>query len=220
MPGAISGLSLSLILAPLTIALLHGQTEGAGSQALRERWDSYLQSTYDWKQIGAVAAEAAFEQTFQLNKCRRPPYCFPHEVGGALARRTARTTIELGMGALLHEDLHRSPSGLPGFRRRFLYALSHAPLAKGRDGEWRPAYGRFAGTLGGVAVSSVWRGRPLTAPRLFEDFGWSATFYFQDALWSEFEPDVWRTSRRILDRLGLFRRARFANDLRNALSNP
>jgi hypothetical protein len=96
----------------------------------------------------------------------------------------------------------------------------HAPLAKGPDGEWRPAYSRFAGTLGGVTVSSAWRGRPLTASRLYEGFGWSATSYFQDALWTEFEPDMKRTARRALGRIGLFRKASFANDLKNALSNP
>ena len=87
-------------------------------QDLQERWDSYLQKTYSWKRIGVVTAETMFEQTFQLDKCVRPPYCFPQKLGGALSRRTARTTIEFGMGALLHEDLRRRPSGLPGFRQR------------------------------------------------------------------------------------------------------
>src|SRR5579883_3520627 len=58
-----------------------------------------------WQRIALVAADAAFGQTFQLKKCGRPPYCFPNDFGAALSRRTARTTVELGVGALLHEDL-------------------------------------------------------------------------------------------------------------------
>ena len=155
----------------------------------------------NWKRISRVAAETAFEQTFQLRKCGRPPYCFPHEIGGALMRRTARTTMELAAGALLHEDLRRRPSNLSGFGQRFAYALLHAPLAiDDRNGEWRPAYSRFAGTLGAVAVTSAWNGRPLTAGRLSRGFGLTMTSYFQDALWTEFEPDLKRLGRRFASR--------------------
>ena len=163
------------------------------------RWDNYMQ-TYDWKKIGAVAAENAFDQTFQLKKCGRPPYCFPHDFGGSIVRRTARNTIELGVGALLHEDLRRRPSGLTGFGRRVSYALLHAPLARGRDGNWEPAYGRFAGTFGGVVVTSAWEGRPLNASQLGEAFGWAASYYFQDALLTEFEPDMDRLARKFTNK--------------------
>jgi hypothetical protein len=170
-------------------------------QDLRERWDSYIQRTYGWKRIGVVAAETAFGQTFQLNKCGRPPYCFPHEIGGALTRRTARTTIEFGLGALLHEDLRRRPSNLRGFRERLTWALLHAPLAIGPDGDWRPAYSRYAGTFGALAATSAWKGRPITAPGLLEGFAWTSTSYFQDALWTEFGPDVKRSAIRFSKRL-------------------
>lgn len=170
-------------------------------QSLQERWDGYLNRTYNWKKIGFVTAETMFDQTFQLSKCGRPPYCFPHEIGGALARRTTRTTIEFGMGALLHEDLRRRPSGLHGFRQRLTYALLHAPLAIGSDGNWEPAYSRFAGTMGSLAVYSAWDGRPLTASRLAEGFGWASSSYFQDALWTEFEPDLKRLGRHFADKL-------------------
>ena len=170
-------------------------------QNLHERWDSYVQKTFSWKKLTSVAAETAFEQTFQLSKCGRPPYCFPHEIGGALTRRTARTTMELAAGALLHEDLRRQPSNLSGFRQRVSYALLHAPLARGRNGEWEPAYSRFAGTLGAVAVTTAWQGRPLTAGHLARGFGFTATSYFQDALWTEFEPDLKRMGRHFADKL-------------------
>jgi hypothetical protein len=189
---------ISLLLA---CGFLHAQDAAPDPQDLHERWDSYVQKTFSWKKISSVAAETAFEQTFQLSKCGRPPFCFPHEIGGALTRRTARTTMELAAGALLHEDLRRRPSNLSGFRQRLSYALLHAPLATGPDGEWRPAYSRFAGTLGAVAVTSAWDGRPLTTGHLAKGFGFTATSYFQDALWTEFEPDLKRMGHRFVDRL-------------------
>jgi len=181
--------------------LLPAQDAAPDPQNLHERWDSYVQKTYSWKKIGVVAAETVFDQTFQLNKCGRPPYCFPHEIGGALTRRTARTTMELAAGALLNEDLRRRPSNLSGFRQRLSYALLHAPLAIGPDGEWRPAYSRFVGTIGAVVVSSAWDGRPLTAERISKGVGFTATSYFQDALWTEFEPDLKRMGHHFVDGL-------------------
>jgi hypothetical protein len=192
---------LSLLFACGLLPAQQAQDVAPDPQNLQERWDSYIEKTFSWKRIATVTAETAFDQTFQLRKCGRPPFCFPHEIGGALTRRTARTTMELAAGALLHEDLRRRPSNLPGFRRRLSYALLHAPLARDRDGDWRPAYSRFAGTLGAVAVTSAWEGRPLTAANLSEHFGLTATSYFQDALMTEFGPDLKRMGHHFADRL-------------------
>lgn len=105
--------------------------------------------------------------------------------------------MELGAGALLHEDIRRRPSNLTGFRERLKFALLHAALARGPDGEWQPAYSRFLGTFAADTVDSAWRGRPLTSERLFGRFGISTTTYFQDAVWTEFKPDITRFARRV-----------------------
>src|SRR5262245_29178146 len=171
---------LCLLAWPFLLASgLHAQTNVSAFD-WNARWDNYLNRTYDWRKIGVVAVETAFDQSFQLRKCGRPPYCFPQDFGASMTRRTARNTIELGAGALFHQDLRRRPSGLHGIRRRAPYALLHAPLARGKDGEWEPAYARYAGTLGGVTVSSAWRGRPITSEQIFEGFGWATTSYIQD----------------------------------------
>jgi len=180
---------------------LRAQPISDASEDLKARWDAYVQRTYSWKRIGILTAETAFDRTFQLRKCGRFPFCFPHDIGGALTRRTAGTSIEFGVSALLQEDMRRRPSNLTGLPRRAAYALLHAPLAARPDGRWRPCYSRIAGTFGGIAVSSAWNGRPLTASRLFEGFGWSLTSQLQDALWTEFEPDMKRIGHRIAGRL-------------------
>jgi hypothetical protein len=171
---------------------LNAQAVGDGFGNWQERWDDYVQRTFGWKRVSAIAAESAFTQTFQPRSCGRPPYCFPDDMGSALARRTTRTTLELAAGALLHEDLRRRPSGLRGWRRRVMFALIHAPLVKDDEGDWRPAYSRYIGTMGAVTVTRAWRGRPITTGHLFRSFGWSATTYFSDSLFTEFEPDLRR----------------------------
>ncbi len=175
-----------------------------GDVTWQERWDYYVDRTFDWQRISLIAAgtavDSVFEETFEIGKCGRPPYCYPHDFGGAIFRRTARSSMELGAGALLHEDIRRRPSNLAGFRPRLKYALVHAALARGPDGQWQPAYSRFLGTFAADTVDSAWRGRALTSSRLFGRFGVSATTYFQDALWTEFKPDVMGFAKRFAAR--------------------
>jgi hypothetical protein len=52
-----------------------------------------------------------------------------------------------------------------------------------------------------VAVTSAWDGKPLTAGHLAKGFGFTVTSYFQDALWTEFEPDLKRIGHRFADKL-------------------
>ena len=42
---------------------------------------------------------------------------------------------------------------------------------------------------------------PFTAANLSEHVGFTATSYFQDALWTEFEPDLKRMGHQVIDRL-------------------
>jgi hypothetical protein len=178
------------------------QTPAPASLEWQDRWDSYLHRTYSWQRVGMLGAETAFDQAFHLDKCGRPPYCFPHSFGGAMVGRITSTTIELGLGGLLKEDIRRRPSGLTGFHKRVVFALVHAPLARGPDGEWRPAYSRFVGTAGAFVVASEWAGRPITRNRMAQSFGWSLTDYFQEALFTEFEPDMKRFGTRLLKKCG------------------
>src|SRR6266498_2600093 len=134
------------------------QTVDSGFSDWQERWDHYVERTYSWKNMGLLAADSLANQTLRLEKCTRKPYCLPHNVGGAFARRITRTSIELGAGALLREDIRRRPSGLTGFMPRAHFALTHALVARGRDGEWELAYSRFAGTFGAITVSTDWHG--------------------------------------------------------------
>ncbi len=185
----------------LAVTALSAQTPASGSLEWQDRWDSYVQRTYSWQRVGMLGVETAFDQMFNLEKCGRPPYCFPHSFGRAMASRVASTSLELGAGALFREDIRRRPSGLTGIRKRAIFALIHAPLARGPDGQWRPAYSRFVGTAGAFVVSSEYAGRPLTGSRVAQAFGWSMADYLQCAVLTEFEPDIRRIGMGLLKRV-------------------
>jgi hypothetical protein len=167
----------------------------------QDRWDLYVQRTYSWKRAAMAGAETLFSQPFEAEKCGRPPYCLPHRYGALLARRTARTTVELGAGALLGEDTRRTRSNLTGLGPRIRFALKDALRARTGDGHWRPAYSRFIGTVGGIVVSRATLGRPLRTSYVAEAFGWSIGDNFQDALLNEFAPDFARMQRTVLRRI-------------------
>ena len=184
------------LVAHLCGACLYAQT--ANPLDWRQRWSNYIDTLHDWRAVGSIAGDTAFNEAFRSYQCPPPEACFPNRFAGNLIRRTTRLTTELGVGGLLGEDLRRRPSEMTGFRRRFIYAVEHAALAQGADGTWRPAYSRYAGTFAGIAVSAAWRGRPLTGQRVMDGYTWAATSYFQDALLTEFEPDLKRAAARFM----------------------
>ena len=109
---------------------------------------------------------------------------------------TTRTTLELEP-AFCFMRMLAGPSGLTGFGPRIRFALTPALLARGPDGSFRPAYSRFAGTLGGIAVYSAWQGHPITTRHVALELTWAMSSSFQDALLTEFSPDLRRLSRRL-----------------------
>jgi hypothetical protein len=184
----------------------------------QERWRYYLHRTYSWERIGLLAADTAVEHATGPRTCGRHPKCYPDHYGFAFARRIARTSIEFGVGGLLGEDTRRTPSGRTGLRSRIGYALSHAYLARNSEGEYRLAYSRFAGTVGGLAVAAAWEQKPFWCRGLPAAMGGALITYAQDSLFAEFEPDIRRVGFRIARRS-----ARFAGQiggLRRVLRPP
>jgi hypothetical protein len=183
-----------------------------------ERWRYYLHRTYSFERIALLAADTAVEHAMGPRDCGRHPKCYPDHYGYAFARRIARTSIEFGVGGWLGEDIRRTPSGRSGLRGRVAYAMSHAYLARNSDGEYRLAYSRFAGTVGGLEVASAWQQKPFWCPGLAGAIASSMTSYVQDSLLAEFEPDIRRIGLRLARRSLRF--AREVGGLRRAFRSP
>ena len=73
-------------------------------------------------------------------------------------------TIEAGLGSLWGEDPRYIPSGRRGFRARAGYAIKTTFLAQRRDGQLRPAWGRYAANTFNNVIENTWLPPSVTTP--------------------------------------------------------
>jgi len=173
-----------------------------------QRWHNYLYRTYSFERITLLALDTGFEHLVTPEHSRDIRQ-YPEQYGTALARRISRTTVEFGLGGLLGEDIRRRPSNKSGVMNRTLWAITHSYMGTDREGKWRPAYSRLAGTGAAFAVGSRIRERPITTGRIGEAYLGSFLFNMQDSVLNEFQPDFQRIgygmARKWLRALGLRR---------------
>jgi hypothetical protein len=109
--------------------------------------------------------------------------------------------VEFGAGAMLHEDVRRRESGRQGLGPRLRYALAHTWTAYQPDGSSRFSYSRLVGAVGGIAVYETWRQHPITTGRMAHELSWALASNVQDALLTEFGPDMKRFGAKLGKRL-------------------
>jgi hypothetical protein len=89
----------------------------------------------------------------------RGPIGFAKRAGSGLGQHAVKGTIQLGVGAWHHENLHYQRSNLQGNWPRLKYAVKSTfivPRTGNRKGK-TVALGRVAGNMGGGLVSRVWQ---------------------------------------------------------------
>jgi len=156
-----------------------------------QRWQYYKYRTYSPERMMMLALDTSFDHAMSSDQ-DRSLRSFPEHYGAAFARRIARTSVEFGLGGLLKEDIRRRPSNKQGFANRAVWALTHSWMATGPNGNWRPAYSRYAATLAGFAVGASIREQPITTGRVASAYATSLLFNMQDSVLSEFQPDIQR----------------------------
>lgn len=108
---------------------------------------------------GRSAASAA------INTARNYPHewgsgagGFARRAGSAFAQHAVAGTIEVGVGSLLHEDLHYRRSHLRKTWPRMKYAVKNTFIVPRTDRRGKTlATGRIAGNLGGGLISRAWQ---------------------------------------------------------------
>jgi hypothetical protein len=65
--------------------------------------------------------------------------------------------MEAGLGAIWGEDPRYFRSHDKGFKKRTFYVIKASFMAPGPDGNFRPAYARYAGNFGNNFLSNTWR---------------------------------------------------------------
>jgi hypothetical protein len=118
---------------------------------------------------------------------------FAKRYGMRLTGLSTGNAMEGALGALWGEDPRYFPSPKRGFGPRVKYVMRSAFIAPHRDGQWHPAYARFAGNVGSSFLSNTWRvpsanGVSSAALRVF----WGVLGNMGGNAYSEFWPDVKR----------------------------
>jgi hypothetical protein len=124
---------------------------------LQGKFQRYFRQTYS---VPSVLFPAAFAG---LDQATYSPEEWPQNGGGYLKRfATQRGQFQLaefcafGVGAALHEDPRFFPSNMHGMWRRSRYVLVHTLMARTDRGTEEPAFGIYAGALGGAFIPATW----------------------------------------------------------------
>jgi hypothetical protein len=153
------------------------------------------------KGLGAGLATAAWQTAIDSPREWSGPSAFSQRFLSNEADIVISTSIEAGLGALWHEDPRSRPSGRQGVGSRLLYAMTTVVVAPRPDGHAAPAWGRFAGVVGGNVAMNAWLPSRHTT---FKDTAGRVAGTFLSRLganlWTEFGPDVRRRFARGADR--------------------
>lgn len=118
---------------------------------------------------------------------------FGQRYGMRLTGLSTQNAMAATIGALWGEDPRYFPSPKRGFGPRVKYVIRSTFVAPRRDGQWHPAYARFAGNVASNFLSNTWRapsenGTGSAVLRVF----WGVVGDMAGNAYTEFWPDVKR----------------------------
>jgi len=149
MAGSIAALMLTIGVAAGMAKHHHDRyktpAEGeTGRHPYRKHWK---QSIVGKKAVARVTAGAAIDQAMDSpSKYGTGAGGFAKRMGTGFASNAVGRTVEHGLAARLHEDLHYTRSGKHGFGPRLRYALKSTVITRNtKTGRTTPAAGRIAG---------------------------------------------------------------------------
>ena len=125
-----------------------------------------LQARHYRKRVAGTRAIAGSAASATLGQLRNRPHEWGQGVGGfakrfgsSLGTHVVKGTIEMGVAAAHHENLHYQPSGRHGFWPRTRYAVKSTFIVPktNRPGKKTLALGRVSGNLGAGMISRAWQ---------------------------------------------------------------
>lgn len=140
-------------------------TAGPGAFAAEERHPARHSAVRELRHK-VVSPEAAARSVASagINTARNYPHewgtgagGFAKRAGSAFGQHAVAATIEVGVGKMLHEDLHYRRSNLQGTWPRMKYAVKSTFIVPRTDRPGKTvAVGRVAGNMGGGLISRAW----------------------------------------------------------------
>ncbi len=119
----------------------------------------FVQRTIGKKAIIPVVGGATFHQIINSpHEWGSGAAGFGKRLGSSFGGNLVKTSIELPVAALRHEDLHYYPSDKTGFVPRLNHALVSTVITrKTTTGDKTVATGKISGALGGGLIASAWQ---------------------------------------------------------------
>jgi hypothetical protein len=190
------------------IACAQSDTRPVDPFTKEQRIQYFLQRTFSWQKMARLGADSVADQLFGgSTRWGGGSSGLASRYFDSLGTRVASNSIELGLGLALHEDGRYKHSGETGFRRRFLYATTHALLASVPDGGFRPAYSRIAASFGAEFISTTWRPQRISPGESLRSGAFNLLDRFPNSYLDEFSPDLMKLGRRVWRKFGFLNRS-------------
>lgn len=122
-------------------------------------WREYRHKIANKRAAASAAASAAIGTARDApHEWGRGPLGFAKRAGSALGGHIVKASVELGVGAMHHENLHYQRSGLQGTWPRIKFAVKSTFIVPrtNRPGK-TVALGRVSGNMSAGLISRVWQ---------------------------------------------------------------
>lgn len=132
---------------------------GPAVRTTHSRVREYRHSLYGKRALAGAGASATFGTIRNSpHEWGKGPGGFVKRVGSGLAQHAVKETIQFGVSAWHHENLHYRRSNLHGTLPRMRYAVVHTFIVPrtNRPGK-TVALGRISGNLGAGLISRAWQ---------------------------------------------------------------
>jgi hypothetical protein len=149
--------AIALLCAGILISVL--PVNGVEHPNVRTRAKEYRQEVLNKRAVASAAGHAA------INQARNSPHewgqgagGFVKRVGSSFGQHVVKGTIQMGVAAAHHENLHYQRSNLQGKWPRVKYAVKSTFIVPRTDRKGKTvALGRVSGNLGAGLISRAWQ---------------------------------------------------------------
>ncbi len=127
--------------------------------AKRPNWRAYRHRVVSKRTMARSAGRAAVGQAFNApREWGRGPAGFAKRFGSGVATHAVKTGIQMGVGALHHENLHYQRSNQRGTLPRLGHAVKSTFIVPRTNRRGKTvALGRVSGAMGAGMISRVWQ---------------------------------------------------------------
>ncbi len=157
-----------------------------------EKATYYLRFTYGPQSVALSLAGAGINQARDnVPEWGQGIEGYGKRLSSSFGHKAVKCSIQLGIGAFLHEDPRYFASARSGIWQRTIYAVGQTFVSHKDFGGIRPGYSRLIGIVGGAYISRQWHpASDRTAGRYISASAISMGLDIAKSVFAEFWPDL------------------------------